>query len=92
MIGMGVLPLQFKGGESSGTHKLTGLETYTVHLPDTFDEIKPGMTIKVTAEAAPDGVNTTFDTKLRIDTMPEVGGYFRNGGGILQTVVTDLTV
>ena len=53
-------------------------------------EIKPGMTIKVTAEAAPDGVNTTFDTKLRIDTMPEVG-YFRNGG-ILQTVVRDLPV
>ena len=24
-------------------------------------------------------MNTTFDTKLRIDTMPEVGGYFRNG-------------
>ena len=35
-------------------------------------------------------MNTTFDTKLRIDTMPEVG-YFRNGG-ILQTVVRDLTV
>jgi len=90
LIGMGVLPLQFKDGESAETYKLTGLETYTVHLPDTFDEIKPGMTIKVTAEAAPDGVNTTFDTKLRIDTMPEVG-YFRNGG-ILQTVVRDLTV
>ena len=90
LIGMGVLPLQFKDGESAETYKLTGLETYTVHLPETFDEIKPGMTIKVTAEAAPDGVNTTFDTKLRIDTMPEVG-YFRNGG-ILQTVVRDLTV
>ncbi|GHP08171.1 hypothetical protein PPROV_000691200 [Pycnococcus provasolii] len=88
LIGMGVLPLQFKDGESSGTHKLTGLETYTVHLPDTFDEIKPGMTIKVTAKAAPDGVNTTFDTTLRIDTMPEVG-YFKNGG-ILQTVVRQL--
>ncbi|MCI0399431.1 MAG: aconitate hydratase AcnA [Chloroflexi bacterium] len=82
LIGMGVLPLQFKPGENPDTLGLTGREVYsTVGLGD---NLKPGqqITIRATRE---DSSEMTFQTICRIDTPVEVD-YYRNGG-ILHTVL-----
>jgi aconitate hydratase len=82
LVGMGILPLQFKPGDSPETLVLDGTETFsTVNLDDS---LKPLQTITVKAEHA-DGRVTTFDTICRIDTPVEVD-YYRNGG-ILHTVL-----
>ena len=82
LVGMGVLPLQFKDGETPATLGLDGSEYYsTVNLTD---ELKPLQTVTVKAVKA-DGRIITFDTLCRIDTPVEVD-YYRNGG-ILHTVL-----
>ena len=81
LVGMGVLPLQFKDGQSHASLGLTGHETFDFALDDS---VQPLQTITVTA-TAPDGAVTTFDTICRIDTPVEVD-YYRNGG-ILHTVL-----
>jgi len=81
LVGMGVLPLQFKAGQSAESLGLTGRETYTIHLDD---ELQPLQDIQV--DVTDDGGNTrTITTTCRVDTPVEVG-YYRNGG-ILQTVL-----
>jgi aconitate hydratase len=82
LIGMGILPLQFKDGEDAATHGLTGDETFTV--AGIADGLQPGDAIDVTA-TAPDGSMTSFVVIARLDTEVEVD-YYRNGG-ILQTVL-----
>jgi aconitate hydratase len=81
LIGMGVLPLQFREGESPDTLGLTGYETYTVHIDD---DVKPlqDVTVDVTE---PGGRVRTIILTCRLDTPVEVD-YYRNGG-ILQTVL-----
>jgi len=82
LVGMGILPLQFKPGENSQTLGLDGNEIYsTMGLND---ELQPGQTVTVQAEFA-DGRVITFETICRIDTPVEVD-YYRNGG-ILHTVL-----
>ena len=82
LVGMGVLPLQFKPGETRKTLGLDGTEVYsTLNLTD---DLKPGQTIQIKAERA-DGTAVTFDTICRVDTPVEVD-YYRNGG-ILHTVL-----
>lgn len=82
LVGMGVLPLQFKPGENPQTLGLDGTERYsTVNLAD---EVKPLQDITVQA-VRPDGTQITFQTTCRIDTPVEVD-YYRNGG-ILHTVL-----
>ncbi|MCZ6626857.1 MAG: aconitate hydratase AcnA [SAR324 cluster bacterium] len=85
LVGMGVLPLQFKEGDSPTTLKLTGTETYG--LEGITADMAPGaeITVKATRE---DGSTTTFAVISRIDTQVEIG-YYRNGG-ILQTVLRQL--
>jgi len=79
---MGVLPLQFKPGESAGSLGLDGHETYsTVNLDG---DLKPGQEVTVKA-VKEDGREITFQTVCRIDTPVEVD-YYRNGG-ILHTVL-----
>jgi len=77
LIGMGVLPLQFKAGDSAESLGLTGTETFTIRgvaeLPRTL-----------TVEA--DG--KSFEVILRIDT-PGEQAYYRHGG-ILQYVLRSL--
>lgn len=87
LIGMGVLPLQFKDGETAETVGLTGLESFTLKLPSKYADINPGMPLEVEA-TTDEGVSKTFTVKLRVDTKPEIG-YMANGG-ILQTVVRQL--
>jgi aconitate hydratase len=82
LVGMGILPLQYKAGQSAKTLGLDGTETYsTVNLDD---DLKPGQTVVVRVESA-DGRVATFETICRIDTPVEVD-YYRNGG-ILHTVL-----
>jgi aconitate hydratase len=83
LIQMGVLPLQFKDGDSADALGLDGSETFDIHVDD---NVKARGEIKVTATKA-DGTVTEFMTQCRIDTPVEVD-YYRNGG-ILHTVLLD---
>ena len=82
LVGMGILPLQFKPGQNPQTLGLDGTEVYaTVNLSD---DLKPLQDVTVRAESA-DGRVITFETTCRIDTPVEID-YYRNGG-ILHTVL-----
>ncbi len=82
LIGMGVLPLQFKAGESWQSLGLTGYETYDVLGLD--DNLKAAQELQVRATTE-DGTVKSFAVLCRLDTPVEVN-YYRNGG-ILQTVL-----
>ncbi|MCC7193840.1 MAG: aconitate hydratase AcnA [Phycisphaeraceae bacterium] len=81
LVGMGVLPLTFKPGQTAATLGLTGQETFDI---DINDSVHPKQDIKVQL-TRPDGTTAEFVVICRIDTPVEVG-YYRNGG-ILQTVI-----
>ncbi|HMR66847.1 MAG TPA: aconitate hydratase, partial [Anaerolineae bacterium] len=81
LVGMGVLPLQFKAGENAQSLGLTGQERYTIHVDD---KLQPRQEVKVDVTGA-DGQTRTITTICRVDTPVEVD-YYRNGG-ILQTVL-----
>ena len=82
LVGMGVLPLQYKDGESAVSLGLDGTETFeTVNLTD---DLQPLQDVTVKAVKA-DGTEIVFQTTCRIDTPVEVD-YYRNGG-ILHTVL-----
>ena len=81
LVGMGVLPLQFKAGENAESLGLTGREIYTIQVDD---NLKPRQEIKVDITGS-DGNTRTIAAVCRVDTPVEVD-YYRNGG-ILQTVL-----
>ncbi len=85
LIGMGVLPLQFRAGESAEVLDLDGSEEYST--VDLDDDLQPGqeVTIKATKE---DGAEIIFKTICRCDTPIEIE-YYRNGG-ILHTVLLNM--
>jgi aconitate hydratase len=85
LVGMGVLPLQFKNGLSAENLGLDGTEIYDVVGLD--DNLSPHSEIKVKAKKA-DGTSINFQVLVRIDTVVEVD-YYRNGG-ILQTVLRNM--
>ncbi|HEX7057497.1 MAG TPA: aconitate hydratase AcnA [Bacilli bacterium] len=82
LVGMGVLPLQFKEGDSWKSLGIDGTETYD--LIGLNDQMKPGQTVTVRATRA-DGSTFAFDAVARLDSTVDVE-YYRNGG-ILQTVL-----
>jgi aconitate hydratase len=84
LVGMGVLPLQFRDGESRDSLDLDGSETYDITLDD---DLKPRQAIEVTATRE-DGSVVHFVVTCRIDTPVEID-YYRNGG-ILHTVLRQL--
>ncbi|NIJ16869.1 aconitate hydratase AcnA [Sphingobium vermicomposti] len=84
LVGMGVLPLQFKNGESKDTHGFTGDETFTIQ---NVAGLKPRQDVDVIVKRA-DGSTFTFTALCRIDTINELE-YFMNGG-ILQYVLRKL--
>ncbi len=84
LIGMGVLALEFKPGQSRHTLGLTGREVFSIS--GMKGGIKPHQTLKVRAEL--DGKATEFEVTLRVDTPEEVE-YIRHGG-ILPYVLRDL--
>jgi aconitate hydratase len=85
LVGMGVLPLQFKPGESWKTLGLTGFEEYEVEGID--NELIPSKEITVRAKDR-DGSEKVFRTVSRLDSNIEIE-YYRNGG-ILQTFLRQM--
>jgi len=85
LIGMGVLPLQFKSGEGRENLGLTGAETYSI--AGIAAGLAPGKELTITAKKA-DGSTFTFTAMTRIDTPNELE-YYRHGG-ILQYVLRSL--
>jgi aconitate hydratase len=85
LIGMGVLPLQFKEGVTRKTLALTGEERFD--LAGLAGGIKPRMEVGITLHR-PNGKVEPLSLICRIDTLDEVE-YFRNGG-ILPYVLRNL--
>jgi len=75
LLGMGILPLQYKPGESATSLGLSGEESFAI---SGLNALTPGQAVNVIATAA-DGTNKTFEVLTRIDTANEVE-YFRHGG------------
>jgi aconitate hydratase len=82
LVGMGVLPLQFKPGESAESHGLTGRETLTIR--GLAGELRPRQDVTVEVVRADAGTASLVVT-ARLDTPVDIN-YYRNGG-ILQTVL-----
>jgi aconitate hydratase len=80
---MGVLPLNFRPGESANSLGLTGEETYDI------EGLEVGSSESVSIKATDaDGRVTTFQARVRIDT-PKEWEYYRHGG-ILHYVLRQL--
>ncbi len=84
LVGMGVLPLQFKEGDTRNSLGLTGEDSFTIQG---VAEIKPRQDVEVVVTRK-DGSSFTFTALCRIDTANEVE-YFMNGG-ILHYVLRKL--
>ena len=84
LIGMGVLPLEFKPGETRETIGLTGHEIFGI---DGVATLAPRKDIQVTAKS-PDGAEKKFTVVARVDTPEEVN-YYKHGG-ILQYVLRQM--
>ena len=83
LIGMGVLPLQFKDGESAASLGLDGTETFTI------DGLGDGDAREVTVTAErEEGKPVVFKARVRIDTPKELEYY--QHGGILHYVLRQL--
>jgi aconitate hydratase len=85
LVGMGVMPLQFKPGESPESLGLTGKETF--EIVGISEGISPGQNVQVQA-VKEDGTRLAFDSTLRIDNQVEVDYYKQ--GGVLHTVLRRL--
>ncbi len=85
LVGMGVLPLQFKGSDSVASLNLTGEETFD--LIDINDNLKPQQDVTLTITRK-DGSKQNVSVLLRIDTPIEVD-YYKNGG-ILPFMLKEL--
>ena len=84
LVGMGVLPLQFAGGDTRESLGLTGDDSFTIHG---LADLKPGQDVEVAVTRA-GGERFSFTAKCRIDTANEME-YYRNGG-ILHYVLRKL--
>jgi aconitate hydratase len=82
LVGMGVLPLQYKNGETAESLGITGSETFSI--TGIADGLKPLKEVMVTA-INPKGVEVRFMAIARLDSLIEIE-YYRNGG-ILQYVL-----
>jgi len=87
LVGMGVLPLTYKDGQTAASLGLDGTEIFDIEIDDS---IKPRQEVKVRAtkpSLSEGGRSTTieFTTTCRIDTPVEVEYYLN--GGILHTVL-----
>ncbi|MMZ65991.1 Aconitate hydratase [compost metagenome] len=85
LVGMGVLPLQFKEGYSWKTLAIDGTETFDI--VGLSNDVKPGQELSVFATRQ-DGTQFEFTVVARLDSMVDVD-YYHNGG-ILQTVLRQM--
>ncbi|WP_165311435.1 Fe/S-dependent 2-methylisocitrate dehydratase AcnD [Vibrio ziniensis] len=81
LVGMGVLPLQFKDGVNRNTLALDGTELY-----DVAGEIKPGVDLALVITRS-NGEKLDVAVTCRLDTADEVNVY--NAGGVLQRFAQD---
>ncbi len=81
LVGMGVLPLQFKPGVNRNTLELDGTELY-----DVVGEIKPGAELALVITRS-NGEKVDVPVTCRLDTADEVHVY--NAGGVLQRFAQD---
>ena len=81
LVGMGVLPLEFKAGENRNTYHIDGTETY-----DVIGEISPRaeLTVVITRK---NGDQVEVPVTCRLDTAEEV--YVYEAGGVLQRFAQD---
>ena len=84
LIGMGVLPLQFKDGDTRKTLRLTGDDSFTIKG---LADLTPGQDVAVEVTRA-NGETFNFTAQCRIDTANEME-YYRHGG-ILHYVLRKL--
>jgi len=82
LVGMGILPLQFKPGQNAESLGLTGREVLTIR--GLGGALSPRQDVRVEVER-PDGTQSSFVATSRLDTPVEIN-YYKNGG-ILQTVL-----
>jgi aconitate hydratase len=75
LVGMGVLPLQYRDGETAQSLGLTGFEEFTI---EGVSKLAPKMTVEVSA-LDKSGKEKIFQTVARADTPEEVN-YYRHGG------------
>jgi aconitate hydratase len=85
LVGMGVVPLQFKDGDSRESLKITGKELISVEGLE--GDLKPRQDVKATIEYE-DGTTKDIELLCRVDTGTELD-YVKNGG-VLHYVLRDL--
>jgi aconitate hydratase len=85
LVGMGILPLQFRMGENLQSLGLTGQELFTIE--GIREQVKPNGEVRVLA-VADNGKETVFWTRTRLDTPLDIDVYRQ--GGILQAVLREL--
>lgn len=81
LVGMGILPLQFKEGENADSLGLDGTETFSIDVNG--GNLKVGQDISVTTNSG-----KSFTVRCRLDTEPEIA--YLNNGGILNYVLRKL--
>ena len=84
LVGMGVIPFEFTGGQTRKSLGLTGDETVSI---EGLDTVKPLDTVPCHITYG-DGRKVTISLKCRIDTAPEIE-YIENGG-VLHFVLRNL--
>jgi len=84
LVGMGVLPLEFKGETSFTTYHLEGNEQFSLDIPDSL-EPRMELSLEVTTAA---GEHLSIPVISRLDSLVEIA-YYKNGG-ILHYVLRKL--
>ena len=82
LVGMGILPLQYKDGDTAESLGLDGKETYTI--TGVAEGLAPHSDVEVKA-TKDDGADVAFNAECRIDSAVEMS-YYANGG-VLQMVL-----
>ncbi|WP_425044199.1 aconitate hydratase AcnA [Primorskyibacter sp. S87] len=84
LVGMGVIPFEFTGGDTRASLGLTGEETVSIHGLDTIEPLQE-VSCDITYA---DGTTKTITLKCRIDTAPEIE--YIEHGGVLHYVLRNL--
>jgi len=82
LVGMGVLPLQFRPGESAESLDLTGTET--IHISGVKDGLKPGSQVRMRIQREDE---RTLETALSVRTDTRLEEEYYRSGGILHYVL-----
>jgi aconitate hydratase len=85
LVGMGILPLEFKHGQNAETLGLTGEEVYEI---TGIENLVPRETCQINA-VRPDGSEVVFEATARIDTAAELAS-FRAGGILHEAILASL--